>query len=236
MTGLTYSTYLSEMLVLCQFNADDPNFTTNLPNAITYAEDRINRELNLLSTVVSNSSLALTPGSRRLDFTTAAINVLQDVNVITPAGTTNPDLGTRNPATVVDKAYLNTVYSGPTNLGLPVNFALQDDHTLLFGPFPDAAYTVELIGTMRPVSLSADNPTTWIATNLPDLFIAASMIWMSGFMRNFGSQSDNPQQAVSWETQYVTLRDSAAVEDARRKFQATGWNSELPNAYNPPRT
>lgn len=234
--SLTYNQYVAEMLVLTQFNAGDPEFTTNLPNALDYAQDRIDRELNLLNTVASNSSLALTPGSRSLDITAASINVLSDVNVITPSGTTNPDLGTRNPCTPSTKEWMNAVFGSVAVAGTPQYFAMLTNSTILFAPWPDLPYQIELVGTVRPQSLSASNPATWVSTNLPDLLLAASMIFMSGFMKNFGAQSDDPKSAVSWESQYVTLRDSATVEDARRKFQAAGWTSDMPSALNPPRT
>ena len=234
--SLTYSQYVAEMLVLTQYNANDPNFTQNLPSALDYAQDRITRELNLLYTVASNSSLALTAGTRSLNISGLNLNVLSDLNIITPATQTNPEIGTRNPATIADKSYLNLVYNSPTITGIPESFAFLDENTLLFGPFPDANYTVEVIGTYRQPGLSSMNTTTWISTNIPDLLLAASMVFMSGFMKNFGAQSDDPKMAVSWESQYQTLRDSVGVEDAMRKFKATGYTSDLPTAYNPKRT
>ena len=115
-------------------------------------------------------------------------------------------------------------------------FATPSFTTTTLGPWPDAAYTLEIVGTYWPVGLSAGNQTTWISTYLPDLLLAGAMIQMSGYVKNFGAQADDPKMSMSWETQFVTLRDSAGVEDARRKFAATGWSTDLPNAYNPART
>jgi hypothetical protein len=234
--SLTYSTYVAELALLTQFNATDPNFTANLQPALDYAQGRIDRELNLLNTVASNSSLVLTAGSRQLNFSTANINVLETVNLIMPAGTTNPELGARSPLTIASLDYLNAIYGSAGVLAPPQNFAMFTDSLLLLGPWPDAAYTVELVGSMRPLTLSAGNPTTWVSTNLPDLLLAASMVWMAGFMKNFGAQADDPKIAMSWETQFTSLRDSAMVEDARRKFKSSGWTSELSTPLNPPRT
>ena len=233
--SLTYSQYVSELQVLTQFNANDPNFMANLPSALDYAQDRISRELNLLNTVVSNTTLALTAGSRNLDITSATMNVMQDINLITPAGTTNPEAGTRNPLVIASKEFLDWTYGSSTGSQLPTYFAMLTDTMILFGPWPDQNYSVELIGTTRPAGLSETNTTTWVSTYLPDLLLAASMIFMSGFMKNFGAQSDDPKMAISWESQYTTLRDSANVEDLRRKFQSQGWTSELPSPLTPPR-
>lgn len=234
-TALTYTTYVNELQTLAQFNADDLDFTTNLPSAINYAEDRINRELDLLNTVASNSSLKLTANSRQLDITTANINVLEKVNIITPATVVNPELGTRNPCTFYSEEFLDWTYGSSSNPGVPIAYNRLNDHTLLFGPFPDATYTVELVGTVWQTPLSADNPTTWISTYVPELLLAASMIWMSGFMRNFGSQADDPKMAQSWETQYQELVKSAGIEDARRRFKSAGWTSDLPDPLTPSR-
>ena len=234
--SLTFAQYQSQMLALTQFNAGDPNFTTFLSSALDYAQDRINRELNLLDTVFSFNGFTATPNIRLFNFNAANMNVLLDVNIITPAGQTSPDLGTRNPVTICSKEYLNAVYNSATPTGIPVNFALLTDYSLLFGPWPDQAYTVEVIGTQDPLSLASVPNGTWVSLNLPDLLIAASMVYFSGAMKNFSAQSDDPKMAMSWEAQYVLLRDSAAIEDLRRKFQATGWTPELPNQTNAPRT
>jgi hypothetical protein len=236
--ALTYDAYVAELQVLAQFNPSDPNFTANLPSALNYAEDRINRELDLLNTIASNSSLALTAGTRSLDITDANINVLEKLNVITPYTQADPDLGTRNPCTFVTQEFLDWTYGSNSVTGVPVNWTRQSDHILLFGPFPDQAYTVELVGTVWQQSLSAGSgtQTTWISSYVPELLLAASMISMSGSMRNFGSQADDPRLSQSWETQYQTLMKSAQVEDARRKFKSQGWTSDLPEPTTTPRT
>jgi len=77
--------------------------------------------------------------------------------------------------------------------------------------------------------LSATNPTTFISLYLPDVFIMASMIYVSGYQRNFGRQSDDPAMAQSYENQYQTLLKGAAVEEARKKFESTGWTSQSPS-------
>lgn len=239
--SLTYATFTTELALLAQFPATDPNFLSNLPSCIDYATDRITRELNLLNTQTANSTLALTTGTRLLDMSSLspAVNVLMDVNVITPHGVTNPDLGTRNQLTIQSRAFLNAVYgTSPAQggvVGVPEYFSMATDQEILVGPYPDQAYQVELIATVRPSPISPIVSTNWITTYLPDLLLAAAMIQMSGFKMNFGAQADNPQMAMSWETQYVTLRDSAGVEDAMRKYFATGWTSQLPSQYNPPR-
>lgn len=230
-SALTYSTFVAELANLTEFQPTDPDFLANLPSAINYAEDRINRELNLLSTMTSNNSLVLTPNDRTLDISSLNINVLSQVNIVSAPG--DVIFSTCTPVT---KSFLDAVYDSAASAGLPSNFAMLTDKVILFGPFPDGDYRVEVTGTIWVPPLSQSNNTTWISTYLPDLMLAASMIWMAGFMRNFGSQADDPQMAMSWETQYGKLRDSASVEDARRRFASAGWTSQMPTPVTPPRT
>jgi hypothetical protein len=234
--GLTYTTYVAELAVLCQFSATDPNFLTNLPSALNYAQDRIHRELNLSADTQVEPLLLLTVGDRHLDITSAGIDTIYDVNIITPASSMTASAGTRNPVTIATKEWLTAVYGSALVLDQPKNFAVVTPTTIIFGPWPDQAYPVEIVGLTWQDQLTSINTTTWVSTYLPELLLAASMIWMAGFMKNFGAQSDDPRSAMSWETQYNLLRDSAAIADVRRKFQSTGWTSELPNPAVPPRT
>ena len=91
---------------------------------------------------------------------------------------------------------------------------------------PDQTYYVEVVGTYRPNTMSAGNPVTFISRYLPDLLIMASMVYISAYQRNFGRQSDDPQMAQSYETQYMTLLHSAGAEEARKKYEGPGWSSQ----------
>lgn len=229
-TGLTYSEYVNEIATLAVVSSTDPNFVEILPQMITYAENRIYRDLDLLSTVTSNATYATTSGGSKLTFTLSDFITVQEVNVITPAGTTNADSGTRVPLLPVTKEYLHYVYPDNVNYGVPANFAMLNQNTLIFGPWPDDTYTLEIIGTYRPNSLSSTNTTTFISLYLPDLLIMASMIYVSGFQRNFISAAANdPQMPINYETQYQTLLRGATVEEYRKKFQSSGWTSMSPS-------
>lgn len=72
------------------------------------------------------------------------------------------------------------------------------------------------------------NSVSFISEYLPDLLVMASMIYISAYQRNFGKESDDPQMAMSYESQYQLLLKSAVVEEARKKFDAAGWSSQSP--------
>lgn len=69
---------------------------------------------------------------------------------------------------------------------------------------------------------------SFISQYLPDLLVMASMIYISAYQRNFGKESDDPQMAMSYESQYQLLLKSAGVEEARKKFDAAAWSSQSP--------
>jgi hypothetical protein len=222
--GLTYSTYVTQVAELAVVPTTDPNFTVILPMMITYAENRIYRDLDFLTTVQTNTSISTTAGLRTVSVPVADFVTLQQVNIITPAGTTNPDNGTRNPLTPVTKEWLDNTYASNTWASTPAYFGMLNQSTFYVGPWPDAAYTVELVGTIRPDSLSATNTATFISTYLPDLMIMASMVYISAYQRNFSGMSANdPNMPIAYESQYQTLLKGAMVEEARKKFQSSGW-------------
>ena len=228
-TGLTYSQYVSEIATLAVVPSDDPNFVEILAQMITYAENRIYRDLDLLETVTAISSYTTALNGRTVTFPIADFITVQEVNVITPAGTTIPDNGTRTALLPVTKEWMNYNYVSSASAAVPYYFAMFNQNTIILGPWADDTYTIEIVGTFRPDSLSASNTSTFVSLYLPDLMIMASMIYISAFQRNFISAAANdPQMPVNYETQYQTLLKGAMVEEARKKFQSAGWTSMSP--------
>jgi len=233
-TGLTYSTYKTQIATLAVVEETDPAFVTILPQMITYAENRMYRDLDFLFTSTAITGYPLVTGSRSLTVPEGTFVVTEQINVITPAGTINPNFGTRNPCLPVAKEFLDAVYGSSTATGLPKYFTAFNDNIFLVGPFPDQQYYVEIVGTYRPASLSSTNTETFISQYLPDVLIMASMVFVSGYQRNFGRQSDDPAMAQSYEAQYQTLLKGATVEEARKKFESNGWTSQSPAVVSSP--
>lgn len=245
MPGLTYSTYVTQIAEMAVVSADDANFQTIIPAMIQYAELRINRDLDLMSTSTSihGDNLVISAGNRNLSLTDASGNntielpdgsgyfvVSEQLNIIMPAGRTNPDgaFSYRQPITPVTKEFLDAVYgsSQSANRGVPKYYSAFNETIFFVGPVPDQDYYVEIVGTFRPNPISSTNTKTFISQYLPDLFIMASMIYISAYQRNFGRQSDDPQMAQSYEAQYQALLKSAMVEEVRKKYEASAWSSQ----------
>lgn len=232
-----YSSLVSQTATLTVISSTvlvngDNNFAGIFPSAIDYAEGRIYRDLDLPSVSVTVSTMATSSGVRSLLLSTAQGELLEidAFNILTPAGATSSN-ATRVPLVPVAQAVVDMIYpsAASSNCGTPSQFARISNVEVIFGPTPDQVYGTEMVATIRPSPLSDTNSSTWITQNLPELMQAAVMIFMSGYMRDFGAQSDNPQSAQSWENQYQALKASALIDAQRQKFQSTAWTAEQPS-------
>lgn len=225
----TYTTYKAALAAELVVDVADPDFLAILPTIIQDAEQRIYRELDLLSTVVRQTG-ATTLGDRDFTLPTGSgrFVVTNGINVITPAGESNPDAGTRTPLLPVSRDYMDAVWASASVTGEPVCYAMITDQEIIVGPPPDATYTLEVIGTIRPAALSEANATTYLTDYLPDLFFSASMVAGAAWQKNWGASADDPKMAVSWEAHYQTELASANTEEQRKRYASRAWGSLSP--------
>ena len=230
MSGLTYTTYVQQIAEMAAvgsvingtFTYTDPNYTTIIPSMIDYAELRMQRDIDFLNVSdtfsyncsINNQELSLGNG---YPFVT-----IQNVGVLSPT------TGYVIQCTPVTKEFLYSVYPLGSTAGFPKYFTPFNDNLLLLGPIPNQAYSANVTGTVRFPSLSPTTPVTFISTYLPDVFIMASMIYISAYQRNFGKVADDPQMAMTYEAQYQTLLKGAIMDEARKSFEAGGWTSNSP--------
>jgi hypothetical protein len=224
--SLTYDTYVAQVSNMMVIPSTDSNFQTMLPGMIDYAEQRIYREINLLVTQVRDSAGNFLPNSRSFTLPTSfgSFVEVQGVNVVTPSSLALTTGGIRTPLSPVSLSMLDFLFpaeQATSSAAVPNYYAMLDQATIAVGPSPGSSYPVEVVGTIRPTPLSSSNTTTFLSQNLPDLLIAASMVFGFGFMRDFGGTTDNPQASESWEKQYKTLVTSAGMEEIRKKYNTT---------------
>lgn len=240
--SLNYTQYVQSLANLMVVATTDPGFQTALPNIIDDAEQRLYRELDLLFTVIRDSSSAFTPGTRAfaLPSSIATFFVVNSIYAITPYGTTDPDQGTRNPLTPASRDFFDWTFPSAAASGVPQYFAPTTQTAFIVAPWPDQAYQAEVVGTYRPQPISSTNVTTILSIFFPDCLVAASVVFGSAYQQNFGASGsgiDNPQMAITWENHLQTLLKSATVEEARKKFTSQGWSSKQPaQLATPPRT
>ena len=234
--SLNYSSYVQQIATMAVVPVTDPNFTIIIPSMIDYAELRMQRDLDFLSTQTSNSSYSFTSGNNVLTIPSSGFVVMQTIEVIDGSGNSTPLLP-------VGKEYIQNVFPTGSTTGVPVVFAVYGgdaattgltSQNIIVGPTPNSSYSVRLTGTIRSAPLSASNTTTFISTYLPDLFIMASMVYISAYQRNFGRINDDPAMAQTYESQYQGLLKSAMVEENRKKYQSSAWTSYSPTPFAAP--
>ncbi len=207
-------------------------FTANLPLALSYSELRIARDLQLWQLVTSDSSYSLIANSNLL---TIAIDDFIAVETISINGT---------PLLPVSREWLQNVYGSNASPTQPMYFAPYGGDAAtsgntttnyIVGPWPDSSYPLSITGITRGPSLysyanvtDAGTKTTFLSSQMPDVLLICSMIFVAGFQRNFSSIADQPDMGSSWEQQYQKLINGAQVEEARRRFASSGWTAAAP--------
>lgn len=149
-----------------------PDLTAQVPDFVTLAEARLNRELKniramevttTLTTVTGTASLALPVDMlemRRLRNTTLDGAVLDFMP---------PDaLAARYPTGVTAAPQAFTVVGGNLELA----------------PAPDAAYALALTYFQKLPALSGDNPTNWLLAQWPDAYLWTSLAAAQLFIMN----------------------------------------------------
>jgi hypothetical protein len=227
---MDYNTYVQQIATMSVVPTTDTNYQIILPQMISYAELRMQRDLDFLSTQISTSAYSLTSGNNQLTLPTSQFIVPQTFEVLDGFGNSTPLLP-------IAKEFIQNVYGSGSTTGIPQYFAVYGGDTattgntsqyMIVGPTPNSGYSVRLTGTVRSAPLSATNTSTFISTYLPDMFIMASMIYISAYQRNFGRLNDDPAMAQTYESQYQALKAGALVEENRKKFEAAAWTSYSP--------
>lgn len=240
--SLDYTTLVATLNNLLQ-ETGSADFTAILPNIIDDAEQRIYRELNFIAQRQENTSLTTSSGTRALALTSTTLScvTVEQVALFTPAGA-GPSSGTRvQYQGPVSLDFINMVWPSQSATSAPSLYssgywAMADAQTVVLAPTPDASYTAGITGVFRPAAMSSSNPTTYLGTSYPDLFLSACMVFGAAYQRDFGQSSDDPAKALSWEAHYQSEKQSAVEEEARRRGESTGWTPMKQYIANPPRT
>jgi hypothetical protein len=218
-------------------NSEDTNFFRILPGAFAYADGRIYRDLDFLAIDVTQQ-VTLVAQERDVVLPENTLSVLQ-IGVCTPPGAITRNSRRHFPERISPEALDMFWPQANFRPGIPKKYAIvgvrvvgvspfmqppvpvfqpeRFTYTARFMPAPDRAYTAEVYGSVEPQVLSQDNPETFLTIHYPELFMAAAMIWITGYQRDYGAQSDDPSRAVSWESQYRTLRDGLRLEIAQQR-------------------
>lgn len=219
------------------FSFVDAPLQGTLPSMLNYAELRCARDLDLLSSQSSNV-YTLTVGQNVFSLPVNDFVTVQTLEILQMSGST---VVNAIPLIPTSKELIQNCYSGVFSSGCPKYYALygsnfgDNDNTetnILLGPPSNFAYPLRVTGTVREASLYqnaaagiADTAYTYLSQWYPDLLVMASMIYVSGFQRNFSASSDSKDMPVNYEQQYRTLLAGAIAEENRKKGMGSGWSA-----------
>jgi hypothetical protein len=213
---VTYDQLVTRLAMLLVVGETEANFVAILPAMIEAAELRCYRDCDF-------------PSARRVSRLSIAAGI---ASVAPPSDMVVPRAlwveaasGARSEVLRRDASYLREYAPTATTQGVPKYWATTDAGTLLFAPAADGTYSLDMEYTFRPSALSASNQETWLSARYPDLLLYAAMVWGSGYQRNFGAQTDDPQMPGSWERSYqqalATARNEAALGKGWGAFDRT---------------
>lgn len=210
---------------------------TVLPQILSYAEGRIQRDIDALQASAVNQ-YTLTAGNNQLTIPVGDFLVIETLEL---QQVSNGVVVNSTPMIQVSMEFIQNCYSSVFSSGVPKYFAMYSNPlgsnpnantNILLGPSPNYAYAVNVNGVVRMPSLyqfatavAADTSYTYISQWLPDLLLMASMIFISGYQRNFSANSDDPAMPVNYEKQYRTLLAGAIAEENRKKGMGSAWSS-----------
>jgi hypothetical protein len=235
-------------------NSEDSNYEVIVPAAFLYADGRIYRELNWLATDVTQPFTLI--ANERETVLPADVLTVRSINVCTPLGPITRNSRRHYPERIspealdifwpqasfktgIPKKYAVVgvrpplaILPQPPQVGtqpLPPNFAPERFiYAAHFMPSPDRPYVAEVFGGVAPKPLSQSNPETFLSVNYAELFIACCMVFITGYQRDYGAQSDDPARAVSWEGQYTKLREGIALEAGMQRGEGPGFTALPP--------
>jgi len=158
---MTLATYSDLSAAIVDF-MNDSNQASKVDTYIALAEARFNRVLDTPDMEVSTT----------LDGSTVSIALPADYYEV--RGLFLNGLYTL-PLEALTLNALKNIYPDNVN-GTPVAYAI-DGQNIVLGPYPASACTLRLNYKQKIQGLSASNPTNWIMTKHPDLYLTACLLF-----------------------------------------------------------
>lgn len=154
---------------------DRSDLTARIPDFITLAEARLNRDLRIRPMEV-RSSMETTSGQQYFNLPGGYIqmrNIQLNTNPTAPLEYITPEM--------LDRLY------GSSTTGKPRAYSLIGDEIQL-APIPDSDYTVEMAFYEKFTALgdgtSGTVTTNWLTTNAPDVLLYGALLEAEPFIKN----------------------------------------------------
>jgi hypothetical protein len=147
------------------------DLTSQIPDFITFAENRLRRELRIRQ-MLKSSTTSTVSADATVEVPSDFLEIRDFVvmtNPITPMSYSSPSSLSNDPRT--------------SQVGVPRSYTILASEFQLT-PIPDAAYTLKMLYYAAPAYLSTSNTTNVFLTTSPDALLYASLIEAEPYLMN----------------------------------------------------
>lgn len=174
------------------------DLTSQIPDFITFAENRLRRELRIRQ-MLKSVTTATVSGDNTVELPSDFLQVRDFVvmtNPITPLSYSSPSALSNDPRA--------------SEVGVPISYTiLANDFQV--SPAPDGVYTVRLLYFAAPAYLSSSNTSNTFLTTAPDALLYASLIEAEPYLYN-------DARINTWGTMYDRAIASLAKSDEEGQY------------------
>jgi hypothetical protein len=203
---MSFATYSDLQTSIANYLARS-DLTTQIPDFITFAENRLRRELRIrqmLKSVTTSTVSADATVQVPSDFLEIRDFVVM-TNPITPLSYSSPSSLSNDPRT--------------SQVGVPRSYTILASEFQLT-PIPDAAYTLKMLYYAAPTYLSTSNTTNVFLTTSPDALLYASLIEAEPYLMN-------DARINTWGTMYDRAISSLTKSDESTQYSGVPLSIKL---------
>lgn len=174
------------------------DLTSQIPDFITFAENRLRRELRIrqmlksvtTATVSGDSTVELPADFLEIRDFVALTNPIQPLSYSSPSALSNDPVASQ--------------------VGVPKSYTILANEFLM-SPVPDGVYTLRLLYFAAPAYLSSTNASNVFLTTAPDALLYASLIEAEPYLMN-------DARINTWGTMYDRAIASLAKSDEQGQY------------------
>jgi hypothetical protein len=177
-----------------------------LPVAIDNAENKLSREIDILSMVYTSTATVAA--------STATFNKPDRHKITHSVKFTDPTTGRTHLMLKKTDDYLDEYWPNETSAGSPKYYADEDGNSFRIAPCASASTIFTIRGVRRPAALTSANPTNAFTSVTPDALFYATMVQVAKWQRN--------TDLVNFYTNDYNEARDGLINEARRQRRDDG--------------
>ena len=174
------------------------DLTSQIPDFITFAENRLRRELRIRQ-MLKSVTTATVSGDSTVELPSDFLEIRDFValtNPITPLNYSSPSALSNDPVA--------------SQVGVPKSYTILANEFLM-SPVPDGVYTLRLLYFAAPTYLSSSNASNVFLTTAPDALLYAALIEAEPYLMN-------DARINTWGTMYDRAISSLTKSDEQGQY------------------